>query len=170
MRNLWQTRVNTFLSVWNKLRRSLDTSGECVVYPVVITGMEGLGGHLIQGEGRMVLHYPLAIQAPSSIDSEICILKADFRHQGVDEWYGCKGGTLFPLPILSPAPTHRPLILRLSCKNSCALVPSSYCTSYPNLPDDWLPVPARERELRLSSYGPDIKGFSALLQVKLSFP
>ncbi|XP_067403324.1 E3 ubiquitin-protein ligase RNF213 isoform X3 [Emydura macquarii macquarii] len=28
MRNLWQTRVNTFLSVWNKLRRSLDTSGE----------------------------------------------------------------------------------------------------------------------------------------------
>uniref|UniRef100_A0A8C3XRT9 RING-type E3 ubiquitin transferase n=1 Tax=Chelydra serpentina TaxID=8475 RepID=A0A8C3XRT9_CHESE len=28
MRNLWQTRVNTFLSVWNKLRRSLDTNGE----------------------------------------------------------------------------------------------------------------------------------------------
>uniref|UniRef100_A0A674JMV9 RING-type E3 ubiquitin transferase n=1 Tax=Terrapene triunguis TaxID=2587831 RepID=A0A674JMV9_9SAUR len=28
MRNLWQIRVNTFLSVWNKLRRSLDTNGE----------------------------------------------------------------------------------------------------------------------------------------------
>uniref|UniRef100_A0A8C8S421 RING-type E3 ubiquitin transferase n=1 Tax=Pelusios castaneus TaxID=367368 RepID=A0A8C8S421_9SAUR len=28
MRNLWQKRVNTFLSVWNKLRRSLDTNGE----------------------------------------------------------------------------------------------------------------------------------------------
>ncbi|XP_075760215.1 E3 ubiquitin-protein ligase RNF213 isoform X4 [Pelodiscus sinensis] len=27
MRNLWQIRVNTFLSVWNKLRRSLDTNG-----------------------------------------------------------------------------------------------------------------------------------------------
>uniref|UniRef100_A0A452IS70 Uncharacterized protein n=1 Tax=Gopherus agassizii TaxID=38772 RepID=A0A452IS70_9SAUR len=28
MRNLWQIRVNIFLSVWNKLRRSLDTNGE----------------------------------------------------------------------------------------------------------------------------------------------
>ncbi|NWX91096.1 RN213 ligase, partial [Nothoprocta pentlandii] len=28
MRDLWQRRTNVFLSVWNKLRRSLDTNGE----------------------------------------------------------------------------------------------------------------------------------------------
>lgn len=29
MRNLLQSQVTTFLSVWNKLRRSLETNGEC---------------------------------------------------------------------------------------------------------------------------------------------
>lgn len=60
MRNLWQIRVNTFLSVWNKLRRSLDTNGECAVYALVITGMAGLGGHSTSGDGRLTPHYPLA--------------------------------------------------------------------------------------------------------------
>lgn len=33
MRDLLQRRVNVFLSVWNKLRSSLDTRGEYLYFP-----------------------------------------------------------------------------------------------------------------------------------------
>lgn len=35
MRDLLQRRVNVFLSVWNKLRSSLDTNGEYLSFPAV---------------------------------------------------------------------------------------------------------------------------------------